>query len=97
MDEAVSCGDKHHRTLIIGSGYDVAAYLRRAAYRNVRHIERKIIGLIDNDGSLQGAIVFGYPVLGAYVDADQHVSANAVSEVIICDQKFIEEKAFPNK
>ena len=83
--------DKHHRTLIIGSGYDVAAYLRRAAYRNVNLIERKIIGLIDNDAALQDTLVFGYPVLGAYEDADKQVSAHAISEVIICDPHFIEE------
>ena len=68
--------------------------MQRPVYRNVNLIERKIIGLIDNDGSLRDTIVFGYPVLGAYEDADKQVSAHAISEVIICDQHFTEERLF---
>jgi UDP-GlcNAc:undecaprenyl-phosphate GlcNAc-1-phosphate transferase len=83
--------DSHFRTVIIGSGYELSAYLRRAAYRKSHLIERKIIGIFDNDQSLAGMVVFGYPVLGSYDDVANAIVERDVTEIIICDEQFQKE------
>ena len=80
--------DSHFNTLIIGSGYELAAYLRRAAYRNSHLIQRKIIGILENEILDCGTLVFGYPVLGTDQDFKQVVNDHDISEIIICDESF---------
>jgi len=81
--------DSHFKTLIIGSGYELAAYLRRAAYRNSHIIQRKIIGILENEILDRGTLVFGYPVLGADKDLIEIVNDHNITEIIICDENFI--------
>ena len=81
----------HFKTLIIGSGYELGAYLRRAAYRNSHIITRKIIGILEDDPSLANSIVFGYPVLGEYKDFKNILDKYYITEIIICDSEFYEK------
>ena len=83
--------DSHFRTLIIGSGYELAAYLRRAAYRNSHLIQRKIIGILENEILDSGTLVFGYPVLGADKDLVEIINDHNITEIIICDETFIDK------
>ena len=80
--------EMHFKTLIIGSGYELGAYLRRAAYRNSHIITRRIIGILENDPSLANAIVFGFPVLGEYKDFKNILDNNDITEIIVCDPEF---------
>ena len=82
--------DSHFKTLIIGSGYELAAYLRRAAYRNSHIIQRKIIGILDNEILHSDVLVFGYPVMGKYEDLNKILVENEITEIIICDDSYIE-------
>ena len=81
----------HLKTLIIGSGYELGAYLRRAAYRRSHIITRKIIGILEDDPSLANSIVFGYPVLGEYKDFKNILDKYYITEIIICDSEFYEK------
>jgi FlaA1/EpsC-like NDP-sugar epimerase len=83
--------ETHFKTLIIGSGYELGAYLRRAAYRNSHIITRKIIGILEDDPSLADTTVFGFPVLGEYKDFENVLDNSDITEVIICDPEFYEK------
>ena len=81
--------DSHFKTLIIGSGYELAAYLRRAAYRNSHIIQRKIIGILENEILDKDTLVFGYPVMGKYEDLKKVLDESDITEIIICDNSFL--------
>ena len=83
--------ETHFKTLIIGSGYELGAYLRRAAYRNSHIITRKIIGILEDDTSVSNSVVFGFPVLGQYKDIKNVLNRDNITEIIICDYEFYEK------
>lgn len=72
------------KTLLVGGGRESLICLRHMATAPNSQVTRKIEGMIDQDISLLGKTIYGYPVLGAVDQLDGLIERYQINELILC-------------
>jgi len=74
----------HDRILLYGAGGRCQLYLRERAFNESSSFDgRHIVGLIDDDPSLLGQWVYGYPVLGGLDDLPRIASKRRITGLLV--------------
>jgi FlaA1/EpsC-like NDP-sugar epimerase len=77
-------GPDAERVALYGAGARCQLFLNERAFRATNRFDvRKIVGLLDDESSLHGQWVYGYPVLGGGASLPQLIARHHFSGIII--------------